>query len=163
MIRAASSALLVIVLWAANAATAADSAPAAPEGRSTPQQTPNFAEQPAERPSDILDLAPSRYVVQLIALRSRQDLDAFVERHALMDGIKVRIRVKGVVHFVLLQGIYPDRASAARAASRVPKSLAIKPWIRSLGSLQDAVRAARGLPPASQPHRPAANHFDQRD
>ena len=137
MVRAASPALFLIVLLVAIAATAADPAPA--------------VLQPAERPSDILDLAPSRYVVQLIALSSREDLDAFIERHAI-DGVKVRTRVKGEVRFVLLQGIYEDRESAMRAASRVPESLATKPWIRSLGSLQDAVRSARGLPPAAQPH-----------
>jgi septal ring-binding cell division protein DamX len=44
----------------------------------------------------------------------------------------------------LLLGIYPNKSAAEKAASDwiAAKNLKVKPWIRPLGPLQDAIREA---------------------
>lgn len=96
--------------------------------------------------NEVMSNPRDHYAVQLIALR---DFDG-VQEYAALNGIQepklVKIRNDDTDWYVLLLGIYPDRALAesAREDWLTAKVLRVQPWIRQLGPLQDAIMAAGG-------------------
>jgi septal ring-binding cell division protein DamX len=85
--------------------------------------------------------------VQLVALKSTRAVDAWVKSRELTGVSVARIAKDGEVLYVVLLGVYPDRASAMQAADERPPSLRdVVPWIRKVASLQAAMRAAAQLP-----------------
>lgn len=84
---------------------------------------------------------PSGYTVQLIALPSAERLEAFVRDRGVADLIATEVSRDGKPHFVLLLGVYPDRASASEAAADLPEALSdLRPWVRPMQSLLAAAR-----------------------
>ena len=86
---------------------------------------------------------PTHYAVQLIALQSQAALEAFVAERQLGHMMRVRVASGGRLHFALLAGIYPSRQEADQAvAALAPALRALKPWVRTVGSLQAAMAEA---------------------
>ena len=95
----------------------------------------------------LTDVPPDDYAVQLVALKSTRAVDAWVKSRELTGVSIARIAKDGEVLYVVLLGVYPDRASATQAADERPPSLHdVTPWIRKVGALQTAIRAAAQLP-----------------
>lgn len=118
-------------------AVAAAEAPAAAEVE--------VATTATSRQSGIFDFSDSAWAVQLIALQTQAEVDAFAAEHELAQPNAVRIRSQGADWFVMILGIYNDRSEADAAAeawtnSQQPYS---KPWVRPLGPLKQAVLEAQ--------------------
>lgn len=126
---------------AAAATLAGAEQPASPD---TPQ-----ASSPDEDAS-WLDLPDDFYVVQLLALSDKDALQALAQQLHTPNLAAAAVASRGQIFYVLLLGAYPDQAAAERAiASRPPQLRHFNPWIRSVGSLKDAVRQAMTLAAAS--------------
>jgi len=101
-----------------------------------------LAYQPPE-PVALTELPDDFYAVQLIAMSSKEALEAFVQRERLESVSAARVERDGELFYVLLLGIYESEAIAQRAVATLPMALQdTGPWIRRLGSLQAAMRRA---------------------
>ncbi len=79
-------------------------------------------------------------------MNSLGQLQAFVRANDLEGTRSARIERDGRLYYVLLLGVYATRELAEQAALTLPAPLASgEPWIRSLGSLQNAMRRANAL------------------
>ena len=100
-----------------------------------------------ERPTALADLPGTFYVIQLIALSTRQDLEQFIADNDLPVMSGAVVEKDGERFYALLAGIYTDRETAERAARSLPKELGTHgPWVRSMESLQAAMTRAEQLP-----------------
>lgn len=88
---------------------------------------------------------PRDYVaVQLLAVKKRQSVLDFLDKNQLGDRHWGAAKVGEEVWFVLLLGVYPDRAAAEVAVAEMPTtSPPVQPWIRTFGPLQDAIMNGR--------------------
>ncbi len=79
--------------------------------------------------------------IQLLAAPNMADARAYADQHEL-GGIRyIPTRVNDRDFVVILAGVFPDRAAAQRAAEDLPEAVRRdQPWIRSIGSVQNAVR-----------------------
>lgn len=93
----------------------------------------------------ILQQPADGYAVQLLALQDEERLLAFASKQGLATPLHTRILSAGEPWYVLLLGLYPDRASAETAKRNwiVGKNLELDPWVRNLGPLQSDIQ--RGL------------------
>ena len=123
--------------------------PAEPPAQSAPDAPATaeveIAKTVSDQKSDIFDFSDSAWAVQLIALQTRAEVDAFAAEHALDRPNAVRIRSQGADWFVMILGVYNDRSEADAAAEawtsrQQPYS---KPWVRPLGPLKQAVLEAQ--------------------
>ncbi len=99
------------------------------------------------RNADLFSFADSSFAVQLIALQTIEEIDGFVADHKIADPNYVRIRSQGNDWYVLILGIFSDRAEAQRAAAEwaaINQPLS-KPWVRPLGPLKQAALAAEAI------------------
>ena len=71
-----------------------------------------------------VDVPSHHYAVQVIAYRSREELDAFIAEHRLKDMLTATTERGGRTFHVPLASIHPGRASAELAATRLPAPLA---------------------------------------
>ena len=133
-------------------ASASEPRPASPGRRAPPPDDDaiplyqRLAFEP-ERPMALVDLPRDYYAIQLIALSSPQDLERFVIENDLPPMSGAVVERDGHRYFALLAGIYVDRETAERAAQNLPEVLrAHGPWLRSVESLQAAIRRAEQLP-----------------
>ena len=100
-----------------------------------------------ERPTALADLPETFYVIQLIALSTREDLEQYIADNDLPVMSGAVVEKDGERFYALLAGIYSDRETAERAARSLPEELsAHEPWIRSMESLQAAMARAEQLP-----------------
>ena len=91
----------------------------------------------------LLAMSAERFAVQLIALDSAELAERFIEENALEDAMVVQLARQEDFYYVVIFGIYDSFEEARAAFDANPGSLeGIKPWIRSLGSLQAAIRQA---------------------
>ncbi len=93
-----------------------------------------------EKPVAILDLPKAFWAVQLVALSSKEALEAFAKENNVRGMSAARVWNGQGLFYVLLLGIYEtrDRASQAIASLTAPFDT-YNPWIRSVGSLQTAM------------------------
>lgn len=98
----------------------------------------------AYKPSEetrVIDMPSSLFAVQLLAVSTKQQVEDFAQRHNLYDLTAVRIEQKGKSLYVLIPGVYKSREDAEAAVASLPKEIqAMKPWIRPLDGLQEAMR-----------------------
>jgi len=122
----------------------AEAPPVSPEAR--PAATGPLYQQLSYRPDApvaLLDLPADFYAVQLVAVSSKQTLEQFAAEHQLAGMSAARIWNGQKIFYVLLLGIYEDREHAERAVESLSGPMAeLQPWIRTVGSLQRAMRAA---------------------
>lgn len=114
-----------------------------------------------ERPTPILELPSEFYAAQLFAVRSREQVEAFVEREDLYNMSAAQVEHKGQLFYVLLLGVYETPEIAEQAIAAMPQSVQeLKPWVRPVAGLQTAMRRAQAVNEASAPltiTTPAAN------
>jgi DamX protein len=99
---------------------------------------------PARGAIPLVDLPSDYYVVQLLALSSKEALQTLATELKLPNLSAAVIESDGQLFYVLLLGAYPDRAAAERAIAERPEALrSFEPWIRSLGSLKEGMWRAQ--------------------
>ncbi len=113
--------------------------PTPPARRDTPPAPSGTVADSTDYTSEwVLTNADARYVIQLFGARSRDAVATFRRRHGL-DG---RTAVFELTHenapwYVLVYGLYADRAAAARAIAALPAAQrSAGAWPRSVGSLR---------------------------
>jgi len=96
---------------------------------------------------DLLTLPGDLFVVQLIAMANARLAEEFITSRAVDDGISLQLARDGeLYHVVLLGDVYDSYGEAQAAAEARSDSLTdIEPWIRTLDSIQSALREADGL------------------
>ncbi len=92
----------------------------------------------------LLEVAPQQYVLQLMAVESRVQVDAFLKSNAVTAPTLLYEALRGGKRLaVLVAGPYADRAAAQAALTKLPPPLlASKPWPRTVASVQSDIRAA---------------------
>ncbi|MCZ6643123.1 MAG: SPOR domain-containing protein [Gammaproteobacteria bacterium] len=99
-----------------------------------------------DKPVSIIDLPPDLYAIQLIAMSTRGALEAFVKDNRLRGMSAARVANDGEVFYVLLLGIYESAEIAKEAVEGIPPPLDKQtPWIRPLGTLQEAMIRANEI------------------
>lgn len=97
----------------------------------------------AGAPQRLADLPADWHAVQLIALSSREAVEKFAITRQLPPLTGARIARNGELVYVLILGVHPTRAEAERTVANRPASVRdVEPWIRSVGTLQQAMREA---------------------
>ena len=98
-----------------------------------------------ENQAQILTAPRDYYAVQLLALKRESDLLEYASLNGISEPFYMPIASGGSNWFVLLLGVYADKQSAETAMAdwEKTKTLKIRPWVRQLGQLQDAMRAAQ--------------------
>ncbi len=91
-------------------------------------------------PVSLEELPGDFYALQLLAMQSRARLDEVAEELGIPGMARIPIESNGALWHVLLLRIYPDRATAERAAASLPQRIReLNPWSRPLRSLQQAM------------------------
>ncbi len=99
----------------------------------------------------ILAQPRTAWAIQLIATQSREALEHIAEQHKLYDHPAVRLASGNVVRYALIWDVYQDRASATAAMNALPAALQkLKPWLRPIGPLQDAMNEATRISPLTR-------------
>ena len=99
-----------------------------------------------ERATALLDLPGDYYALQLATRDTRAALERFAEAHRLVGLPHVRVARGGRVTYVLLAGVYRNRDDAKRVRDSLPTRLgSMRPWVRRLQSLQNAMLRADAL------------------
>ena len=120
----------------------------APESRPPEALAPAVSMPERDSHAWLLAEPPTHYAVQLIAFEREAQMDAFVTANVLHDLPRACVQRDGKVFHVLLLGVYATREAAQRAADGRPEPLGnLTPWIRSMGSLQQAAVPASSPPP----------------
>lgn len=92
------------------------------------------------------ELPDEFYAVQLLALSSPEAVEEFVTDAGVPGLAAARVERDGRLFYVLLMGIYRNRADAVRAAGSPPAELeGLTPWIRPLSTLKEAMLRADDL------------------
>ncbi len=99
-----------------------------------------------DEPMAILDLPETYWIVQLVSLTDKAALEAYAAKHGLTGMSAARVWAKEQFFYVLILGVYETYEIAKEASSNLPAPFdQEKPWIRSVGSLQTAMRAADAM------------------
>jgi septal ring-binding cell division protein DamX len=97
-----------------------------------------------EKTVNLVDLPAEFWAVQLIALSSKDALEAYANELDARGMSAAEIAVNGKLFYVLLLGIYETKAIAQEAITELePNSQ--KPWVRTVGSLQAVMLAANQI------------------
>ena len=104
------------------------------------------------REVSVMDMPAEFYAVQLIAMTNRQRLEEYIAINQLEGMTAARTERNGEIYYVLILGIYENRGLAERASLEIPPPLdTTEPWIRELGTLQEAMLRGDALA-ADAPH-----------
>ena len=102
------------------------------------------------QPVAIVDLPDTFWAVQLIALSTKESLEAYADKYKIRGMSAARVVAGDQLFYVLLLGIYETRENAEKASQNLPDPYH-KPWIRTIKSLKDAMIAADARTGTSQP------------
>jgi len=121
--------------------------PRAVEARTAAESSPpHEAAVSPNPPVGSSDTPPDGFVVQLLAMSSKQALESLAAELQVPGMSAARIERDGRLFYVLLLGVYPDRAAAEGASAARPDALqGYKPWIRRFSSLQEAIQRGNVL------------------
>ncbi len=112
-----------------------------------PNASPPLHEQLSYRPDqdrNLEDLPSDFYTIQLLALSNKRALEEFAASTKIKGYSAAEVEKDGSFFYVLLLGVYADKATAEKVAQNLPRSLGdVTPWVRPLGSLQDAMLRAK--------------------
>lgn len=120
--------------------------PSAPESEPAPEPAPEPTPDPGQERLNadrawLAERDPAATTIQLMAAPDLPTARAFADRHNLGAIRYVPTRVGDRDFVVILAGVFPDRAAAERAVADLPDAVRrTEPWIRSIGSVQSAVR-----------------------
>jgi len=113
-----------------------------------PSGLPTYA-QLAYRPPDpvrIIDLPEQFYAAQLLAVSTKKQIEDFVIAQDLYNMSAARIERDGQFLYVLLLGVYETEDNARLAVASMPEEVQqMKPWVRPIGGLQEAMLKADRL------------------
>jgi septal ring-binding cell division protein DamX len=87
---------------------------------------------------DIMQMLSTNYAVQVFAGTTVESVENFKANKDVADLMIVKTDRSGSIIYVLVD-IYPDRATADAAAADLEIKTGSKPWVRSLGGLQEIV------------------------
>ena len=97
-------------------------------------------------PTSLLALPETFWAIQIMALPNQDDLNDFVVDKQLIGVAGAKIASNGKLFYVLLLGVYESKSIAKEAWESRPQSIrGLKPFYRSLSSLQKAIRAVENL------------------
>ncbi|VAW62577.1 hypothetical protein MNBD_GAMMA09-3782 [hydrothermal vent metagenome] len=84
----------------------------------------------------------SNWTLQFLGARGPETLLKFTRKHNLSAPVTwYKTRLKGKDYFVLVYGSYPDRNTARNAIKELsPQLQAVKPWVKSMKSVQQALK-----------------------
>lgn len=130
--------------------------PEAPSSVATPMTDEATAPEPIQVDSDtdtevdagteLLDLPASHYALQVLAMSSASQLQDFIASNELAGAVTARVERNGELYYVLLLGVYDTLELAEQASLELPAPLhSNEAWIRSVGSLQNAVLRGNAL------------------
>jgi septal ring-binding cell division protein DamX len=95
------------------------------------------------KPVAILDLPKHFWAVQLVAVSTKEALEAYARNNKLAGMSAARVWDGAELYYVLLLGIYETRDNAEQAIASLDGPLQdLNAWIRSVGSLQQAMLEA---------------------
>jgi len=127
---------------------------AEPSAIPTPAPAPLDANAPAfqrlayvpDKPTSLLDLPGEFWVAQIMAVSSKEFLEAYAEEHNLRGLSAARIASGDRLFFVLILGLYETKDLAEQAITDMPPPYhKYKPLLRTLASLQQAMRKADAM------------------
>ena len=133
-----------------------------PEPQAAPQSATSYARETAEpapaadnrpdyqrlayvpdEPTSLLQLPGEYWVAQLMAVSSKQFLEEYAQANQLRGLSAARVASGDRLFYILILGIYENRALAERAISDLPPPYdTYSPFLRSLKSLQEAMKQA---------------------
>ena len=91
-------------------------------------------------------LPPDHFAIQAGAFPNPESLQAHMTKHGIEPAYRVRLASNNRLFHVLILQVYESRHAAETALASLPESLdGPDVWIRSVRSLQDAVRAADAI------------------
>lgn len=95
-----------------------------------------------ERAAWILSLPPSHYTLQLLGAKEKSTVERFLARYPSIQNVAYyRTTRKGASWFVVVQGSYPDQASARAAVKKLPEALQKQsPWPRKVVLIQQELK-----------------------
>lgn len=104
----------------------------------TAQQTPGAVPLNEIKTEDWLRRQnPNAYTLQILGVHDRLALKQFLTQHNFNEMAMYKTIYHDKDWYVLVYGIYPNRAQASAALAALPESLQQnKPWIRTLASIQ---------------------------
>ena len=100
---------------------------------------------PVEEPTDLLsEYSNSSYAIQLIALRTLDEVSEYTDRLNLNPQMYVKIRSQDSDWYVVLLGIYETRAEADAASEEWASNHdpSARPWVRPIHPLKKAANLA---------------------
>ncbi|MCS5709581.1 AAA family ATPase [Candidatus Berkiella cookevillensis] len=87
------------------------------------------------------------YTLQLMGGKNQASIKQFINTHKIADkAYTYRKQVKGDLWYVVVLGEYPSKESAQKAIQTLPPALRqnVKPWVRSIESVQQEINSAQG-------------------
>jgi len=109
-----------------------------PDAAPEPEMIAPVVVQDEPLPQGVMDMPASNYAVQVFAGSTETSVDKYKAANGLEELMTVKTDRSGSIVYVLVD-IYPDRATANAAASDLEARTGSKPWVRSLGGLQQIV------------------------
>lgn len=104
-----------------------------------------MVEEPEPAPMSVRDqlmaMPPEHFVVQIVSMSTEENMQRFIREHDLFEKAHVRTYAKGQVWYVILYGVYEHYSEAKSALQSIPYRHQTQAWIRTVGQLQDAIRA----------------------
>lgn len=92
----------------------------------------------------VLALPVAHFTLQLQSGRKREVLEEYIKHHHLENTYLITINSYHKPWYLLIQGDYATLTQAISAINNLPKRVqADKPWIRSIGSIQTAIKKAK--------------------
>lgn len=86
------------------------------------------------------------YTLQLMGGKNQSSVNQFINTHKIADkAFTYRKQVKGELWYVVVLGQYPNKESANKAIQALPPALKqnVKPWVRSIESVQQEINSAQ--------------------
>ena len=109
-----------------------------------PQPAVNINSVPRKE-SWILSQDSRHFTLQIVAGENLKTIEEFIGEHQLYNNIAFYRSVRdGKPWYGLIYGVYPHKQAASSAISRMSKKLQrLKPWVRSIGSIQSDINKTR--------------------
>lgn len=94
----------------------------------------------------LLKIKPSYYTIQLIGLRTQAEAEKFIKQHHIQaEAVYFHTYYQGKDWYVVISGDYSSQTQAQTATHKLsPDLVALKPWIRSFSSVQQAIKMKPG-------------------
>lgn len=94
----------------------------------------------------LLRIKPSYYTIQLIGLRTQAEAEKFIKQHHIQaEAVYFHTYYENKDWYVVISGDYASQTQAQAAIHKLsPDLIALKPWIRSFSSVQQAIKMKPG-------------------